>query len=53
MRTITKTEVFIRLLFLVCVISGALISAVFSSDKIEITKADQQKNITLHHSPRN
>jgi Na+-transporting methylmalonyl-CoA/oxaloacetate decarboxylase gamma subunit len=53
MRTITKTEVFIRLLFLVCVISGALVSSVFSSAQPEITKADQPETITLHNTSRN
>ncbi|MDO1445337.1 hypothetical protein Q0590_03695 [Rhodocytophaga aerolata] len=53
MRTITKTEVFIRFLFLVCVISGALVSSIFSSGAEELTKADQQKTITLHNPSHN
>jgi hypothetical protein len=53
MRTITKTEVFIRLLFLICVISGALVSSIFSADEAEITPETPQEVITLDHSSRN
>jgi len=53
MRTITKTEVFIRLFFLFFVISGALVGSIFTSEKVEITKANQQETITLHNTSRN
>jgi hypothetical protein len=53
MRTITKTELLIRLLFLVCVISGALVSSIFASDEAEINPSEQQEVITLHNSVQN
>ena len=50
MRTITKTEVFIRLLFLVCVISGALVSSIFSSDEATVSATETQEVVTLYNS---
>jgi hypothetical protein len=52
MRTITKTEVFIRLLFLVCVISGALVSSILSSDDTTAAATETQEVVSLYNTTR-
>lgn len=48
MRTITQTEFIIRLFFLICIFSGALLTSIFSEKETNVTSTSKPAIITLH-----
>jgi hypothetical protein len=47
MKTITQTSLIIRLFFLICVFSGALLSTIFSEKETKSASVEKQTPVTI------